>query len=61
MPRKCNKMHSTYKTTVWIFIKITPSIKQDTISISASGISKSYNREDVVITSFEDVRKNCTR
>ena len=58
--RICNKMNSMFKTTRWIFIKIISSIKQGMICISVSGKTKSFNREDVVIISVEDVRKNCT-
>ena len=52
-----HNMHPKFKTTRSIFIKITSSIKRDMISIYASQITKSFNREVVVITSFEKLGK----
>ena len=51
------KMHSKFKTTRSIFIKITSLIKRDMISIYVSQITNSFNREAAVTTSFEKLGK----
>ena len=58
MPKKycAREMHSKFKTIDSIFVKITSAIKHDMISIYVSGITKSFNREDVGITYLKKFR-----
>ena len=51
------KMHSKFKTTRAIFIKIMSLIKRDMISIYVSQLMNSFNREAAVTTSFEKLGK----